>query len=173
MSYTDCYMDIYTIIVAGHVIGTILGVGGATIAEFQITMALRDGKVIDDERALMHVNYTTIRVGMAVLLLSVIAMFWYHIGEGNDFIFTSEKIWIKELMLAAIFLNAVMLHKRLVPLWLGASISFTSWWGAALLGMAGRLPYSFETYFVAYLLAIGLVAGVSHWLRSRALKRGV
>lgn len=33
-------MDIYTFIVAGHIIGTILGTGGATIAEFQIAKAL-------------------------------------------------------------------------------------------------------------------------------------
>lgn len=163
-------MDIYTIIVAGHVIGTILGVGGATIAEFQITRALRDKKVSDDERALMHVNYTVIRVGMGILLLSVIAMFWYHLNAGNQFILTSEKLWIKDVMFAAIFINAVALHKRWVPLWLGASISFTSWWGATLLGLAGRLPYSFEVYLIGYLLAIGLVAMVSHFFRARALR---
>ena len=163
-------MDIYTIIVAGHVIGTILGVGGATIAEFQITRALRDKKVSNDERELMHVNYTMIRVGMAVLLVSVIAMFWYHLDKGNNFILTSEKLWIKDIMFAAIFINAIALHKRLIPLWLGASISFTSWWGAALLGMAGRLPYSFETYLITYILAIGLVAWVSKILKSRSIK---
>ena len=164
-------MDIYTIIVAGHVVGTILGVGGATVAEFQITRALRDKKVSDDERALMHVNYTMIRVGMAVLLVSVIAMFWYHLSAGNQFILTSEKLWIKDLMFIMIFINAVALHKRWVPLWLGASISFTSWWGAALLGLAGRLPYSFETYLIGYIIAIGVVAWLSHVLRAWALRR--
>jgi len=164
-------MDIYTIIVAGHVVGAILGTGGATIAEFQITRALKDKKVSGDERALMHVNYGMIRVGMAVVLLSVIAMFWYHLGEGNDFILTSEKLWIKEVMFAAIFINAVALQKRWVPLWLGASISFTSWWGTTLLGTAGKLPYSFETYLVLYVLMIGLVAGVSKLLRTRALRK--
>ncbi len=163
-------MDIYTIIVMGHVVGTILGVGGATIAEFQITRALRDKKVSDDERALMHVNYTMIRVGMAVLLVSVIGMFWYHLNAGNQFILTSEKLWIKDLMFVMIFINAIALHKRLVPLWLGASISFTSWWGATLLGMAGRLPYSFETYLIGYIIAIGVVALMSHYIRKWALR---
>lgn len=164
-------MDIYTIIVMGHVVGTILGVGGATIAEFQITRALRDRKVSDDERALMHVNYTMIRVGMAVLLVSVIGMFWYHLNAGNQFILTSEKLWIKDLMFVMIFINAIALHKRLVPLWLGASISFTSWWGATLLGMAGRLPYSFETYLIGYVIAIGVVALLSHYIRKWALRK--
>lgn len=158
-------MDIYTLIVAGHVIGTILGTGGATIAEFQINRALRNKKVSDDERALMHVNYTMIRVGMVVILVSVIGMFWYHLSQGNMWILTNEKLWIKDLMFVMIFINAILLSKRLVPLWLGASISFTSWWGATLLGLAGRLPYSFETYLVGYVIAIFAVAGVLYLIR--------
>jgi hypothetical protein len=158
-------MDIYAVIVAAHVIGTILGTGGATVAEFQINRALKDKQVSEDERALMHVNYRMIRVGMAILLVSVIAMFWYHLDKGNQFILTSEKLWIKDLMFAMIFINAIALHKRWVPLWLGASVSFTSWWGATLLGLAGRLPYSFETYFVFYILAIFVVAVILDRIR--------
>ena len=163
-------MDIYTIIVAGHVVGTILGAGGATIAEFQIVRALRDKKVSDEERALMHVNYRMIRVGMALILISVVGMFWYHLKEGNEFILTSEKLWIKDLMFVAILVNAVALQKRWLPLWLGASISFTSWWGATLLGLAGRLPYSFETYLIGYVIAIFAVAGILHFVRKMPSK---
>lgn len=159
-------MDIYTLIVAGHVIGTILGAGGATIAEFQINTALKKGGVNPEERALMHVNYRLIRVGMAIILVSVIGMFWYHLREGSTWILTSEKLWIKDLMFVMIFLNAIALQKRWVPLWLGASISFTSWWGATLLGLAGRLPYDFVTYLIGYILAIFLVAGVLHSVRA-------
>lgn len=159
-------MDIYTIIVGLHVIGTILGTGGATLAEFQITKALKDKRVRADEKALLHINYKMIRVGMALLFVSIVAMFWYHLQAGNQFILTSEKLWIKDLMFVMIIVNAVALHKRWVPLWLGASISFTSWWGATLLGLAGRLPYSFEVYLAAYVMAILVVAGVFRILRS-------
>lgn len=164
-------MDLYSIIVAGHVIGTILGTGGATIAEFQINRALAQGKVDASARALMHVNYTIIRVGMGIILLSVIGMFWYHLAAGNTFILTSEKLWIKDVMFVAIFVNAFLLTKRWIPLWLGASISFTSWWGATLLGLAGRLPYSFETYLAGYILAIFVVAGVLHYIRQWMIRR--
>lgn len=164
-------MDIYTLIVAGHVIGTILGAGGATIAEFQSMRAYRSGRPTEGERALLHVNYRMIRVGMFIILLSVIGMFWYHLREGNDFIFTSEKLWIKDFMFVAIIVNAVLLHKHIVPFWLGASISFTSWWGATLLGLAGRLPYSFVTYLIGYIVAIFVVAGILHLVRKWSLKR--
>jgi hypothetical protein len=165
-------MDIYTFIVLLHVVGTILGTGGATLAELQITRALADKKVSPDERALMHVNYGLIRVGMATLLVSVLGMYWYFAMQGSNVLFTSEKLWIKELMFAAIFINALALQKRWVPLWLGASISFTSWWGATLLGLAGQLPYSFTTYLLGYLAAILLVAGLSKYIR-KAAERGL
>ncbi len=164
-------MDIYTIIVMLHVIGTILGAGGATLAELNIATALRDGKVGDEERALMHANYTLIRVGMAILFVSIIAMLWYHLSQGNMFIITSEKLWAKYLMFGAIIVNAVALSRRWVPLWLGASISFTSWWGATLLGLAGRLPYSIEMYLVGYVIAIFVCAGILHMTRKAIIAR--
>ncbi len=160
-------MDIYTVIVGLHIIGTILGAGGATVAEFQIKKALSDNNICDEEHALMHVNYKMIRVGMALIFVSVIGMFWYHLSEGNDWILYSEKLWIKDLMFVAIVVNAVALKKRWVPLWLGASISFTSWWGATLLGIAGRLPYSFITYLIGYVVAILVVAGILHLIHKR------
>lgn len=158
-------MDIYTFLVMLHVIGTILGTGGATVAELQIARALKDKRVSLDERALMHANYGMIRVGMAIIFVSILGMFWYFQAQGSDVLFTSEQLWIKELMFAMIILNAIALHKRIVPLWLGASISFTSWWGATLLGLAGQLPYSFTTYLIGYVIAIFALAGLFHLLR--------
>lgn len=158
-------MDIHTFLVMLHVIGTILGTGGATVAELQIARALKDKRISMDERALMHANYGMIRAGMAIILVSIIGMFFYFQSQGNDLLFTSEKLWIKELMFLVIFLNAIALQKRLVPLWLGASLSFTSWWGATLLGLAGQLPYSFTTYLIGYVIAVLAVAGLFHLLR--------
>ena len=154
----------------GHVVGTILGVGGATIAEVQINKALRDRTISEDERSLMHANYFLIRIGMAIILLSVIGIFWYQLNAGSMWILTSEKLWAKDVMFLAIFINAILLTKHWIPLWLGASISFTSWWGAALLGLAGRLKYSFGTYMIAYVIAIFAIAGILHLIRQRVTK---
>jgi len=164
-------MDIYQIIVAGHVIGTILGTGGATVAEIQLNVALKNKKKLPEVWAMMHANYTMIRVGMGILLLSVIGMLWYHLSMGNDFILTSEKLWIKDLMFGMIFINAVLLTKHWIPMWLGASISFTSWWGATLLGLAGRLPYSFEVYLIGYVIAVLVVALILHLIRQWVISR--
>jgi hypothetical protein len=158
-------MDIYSFLVLLHVVGTVIGTGGVTIAELQIYRALKDKKVSNDERALLHVNYGMIRVGMAILLVSVIGMYWYFKMQGSNILFSDDKTLIKELMFAAIFINALALEKRWVPLWLGSSISFTSWWGATLLGLAGGLAYSFNTYLLGYIVAILVVAGLFKLIR--------
>ncbi len=153
-------MEIYSFLVLLHVVGTVIGTGGATLAELQIYRALKDKKISEEERVMMHVNYGMIRIGMAILLVSVLGMYWYFEMQGSNILFTSEKLWIKELMFVTIFINALALQKRWVPLWLGSSISFTSWWGATVLGVAGELSYSFSTYLIGYIIAIFAVAGI-------------
>ena len=70
-------------------------------------------------------------------------------------------------MVVAIIINSILIAKRMVPLWLGAAISFTSWWGATLLGLTGKLPFTFVEYVVGYVVAIFVVAGVLHLVRAR------
>jgi len=160
-------MTTYTFIIFLHIIGTILGTGGSTIAEIQITKALKDSRVSDDERSLMHANYFMIRVGMAFIIVSALAMVVYYALDGNPAMVLSDKVWIKEFMFLMIIINAIALTRRWVPLWLGASISFTSWWGATFLGAAGYLPYSFLTYLIGYIVAIFAMAGLLHLIRNR------
>lgn len=158
-------MDIHTILVLMHVVGTVLGVGGATVAEINILQALRDGKVDTSEKQLMHANYTMIRVGTALIVLSALLLIWWHLSEGNTWVLTSGKVWVKEIMTIAIVINAVALSRRWVPLWLGSAISFTSWWGAAVLGVWRHVPYSFWIIFTGYIVSIGVVALVLHFIR--------
>lgn len=155
-------MDIYSAIVMLHIIGTILGTGGATMAEVNINKALKDNKISPDESSLMHGTYTLIRVGMALIILSVFGMIWYHLMNDTAGRLLSEKVWFKEFLFVIIIANAVAITNRWVPLWLGAAVSFTSWWVATLLGVAGYLPYSFGTFFIWYVVAVGLVAGILH-----------
>lgn len=158
-------MDLHTLLVIAHIAGTVLGVGGATIAEVQIAQALKDGKVDTSEKQLMHANYTIIRVGTALVVLSGVALVAWHLSMGNMWVLESPKLWVKEIITATIVLNAVALTKHWVPLWLGAAISFTSWWGAMVLGAWRHVPYSFVTLLVAYMVAIGVVAYALHVVR--------
>ena len=158
-------MDLYTFIILLHIIGTILGTGGATLAEIQITKALKDKKISDDERNLMHSTYFTIRVGMAFLLVSILGMILYYIhNDMVDRLFT-DKVLFKEFLFVMIVINAVCISRRWVPLWLGAATSFTSWWLATILGVSGYLPYNFVVFLIGYIILIFVVAGALHLIK--------
>ncbi len=153
-------MDVYTFIILLHIVGTVLGAGGATIAEVQIHKALRDGKVTADEGALLHSNYFLIRVGTGFILLSVLAMAWYHWHYDSLSMLLGTKVIFKEFLVVIIIANAVAISNRWVPLWLGAAVSFTSWWAATILGVAGPISVNFLTFLFGYVVAVGIVAVV-------------
>ena len=163
-------MDVYTFIIFLHIAGTVLGVGGATIAEVSIHKALKDGKVTAEEGALLHGTYSVLRVGMALIIISAFAMLWYNYTNDTLGRLLNDKIWFKEFLFLIIIINAVAISNRWVPLWLGAATSFTAWWMATILGVAGRLPYSFLTYTLAFIATTLLVAGVLHLIRQHSLK---
>ncbi len=163
-------MDIYTFIIFLHVAGTILGVGGATIAEVQIYKALKDGKVTAEEGNLLHGTYGVLRVGMALIIVSAFAMLWYNYTNDTLARLMNEKLWFKEFLFVVLIINAVAISNRWTPLWLGAATSFTGWWMATALGVAGRLPYSFWTYLAVFIIATLSVAGILHLIRKFAAK---
>lgn len=164
-------MSLHTILVLFHIAGAVLGAGGATIAEAQIGRALRDKKITGDEKYLLHANYFLIRIGTLLVVASGLALIWYYLSQGNDWVLTSPKIWMKEVMVAAIIVNAFLLTKRWIPFWLGSAISFTSWWGALILGSWRGVPYSFITLSYSYVIAIALVAVTLHLVREHFFKR--
>lgn len=160
-------MDFYTLLIILHVAGTILGVGGATIAEVNIMTALKDGKVDKSEGALMHANYKMIRVGTAIVLISGILMIWWLYNSGAESILMDQKLWFKDTLLILIILNAFLISKRLVPLWLGAAISFTSWWTATILGLWKDQPYNYLELAIGFVIAVFVVAGILELIRKK------
>ncbi|MEX0933843.1 MAG: hypothetical protein WD003_01095 [Candidatus Paceibacterota bacterium] len=153
-------MDLHTILIIAHIIGTILGVGGATLAEINVITALRDGKVDASERALMHANYTMIRVGLAIIVLSGIALVWWHLSQGNEWVITSAKVWFKDLLVIFIIINAVLLSKHWIALWLGSALSFTAWWMATILGAWRGQPFDFFELLGIFVIAVIVIAGI-------------
>ena len=161
-------MDLHSLLILGHITGVSLGLGGSFIAEAQIGRALRDKQVGEDERSLMHANYFLIRVGLALVVLSGIGLVWWHLSQGNNWVLTSEKLWAKETMVVIILLNAFLMTKRLIPLSVGAAVSFTSWLGAATLGVWRNVPFSFWEIMLGYAVAVVFFMYLLNYLRSRA-----
>src|SRR3989344_5664301 len=60
------------IIRISHVIGTVLGVGGATMSQIFIFKALSDGKVSKTEDQWLKITYTVLRIGLVILVNAVL-----------------------------------------------------------------------------------------------------
>lgn len=160
-------MDLHTILVLGHVLGTVLGLGGAIVAEVQITQALKDGTIEDDERALLHADYFLIRVGMALIIVSGLALVWWYLAQGSTWVLTSEKLWVKDIMMVVIIVNAVLLSKHVMPLSLGRSLSIVSWVGATVLGVWRDVPFGFWELVAVY---AAVVLATAYFFRLHAAR---
>ena len=68
-------MDTYSLLIIGHLIGTVLGVGGATMIEVHLNRALADGTMSDDERGMRVLDFTVLRVGLVVSVFIGVVLF--------------------------------------------------------------------------------------------------
>lgn len=127
-------MDLYTLLIIGHIIGTILGVGGATFIEIHLNMALADGDMEPQERAVLGKDFLITRIGMTIAFLTgfgFIIVYWL-----NDQLFrlSDGVFWAKMAIIVIIIINAYLLHKHKIGLYWGSAFSFVSWWTAMILG---------------------------------------
>ena len=128
-------MDIYTVLVIVHIIGTILGVGAATFIEVHLNMALKDGTMDPQERVVMGYDFLISRIGLAISFLSGIGFLWLYAVNDQWFRIVDGVFWAKMAIIMILIINAYLLHKHKIGLYWGSAFSFVSWWSAMLLGM--------------------------------------
>lgn len=150
-------MDWHSFLVVLHIVGTVLGVGGATYIEIVLLNALRDGVVTPDETAIMQFCYNTLRVGFFLLVISGFGfLILARLGEHTTW-FYSLQFWSKLSIVAIIAINAVVMQFRLIPLLWGSAIALTSWYAALFLGVMRKADYPILGLVAVYLASIVLV----------------
>ncbi len=162
-------MDFYTLLIIAHIVGTILGVGGATLIEITLNKSLKDGTVSQDEKEILSPTYTVVRVGLVVTLLSGFGFLLMYKIQGYTELLYSPVLWAKLIGVIIIAVNAVMLQMHKVSLYWGSAFSFVSWWMVALLGifLSKGEDYSLEGILVVYALALVIGAYLLHAIRMR------
>lgn len=169
-------MDLYTLLIMGHIVGTILGVGGATAIETHIGKALRDGKMSPDERSLLGSDFFMTRVGMALTFVTGFGFIWLYYSTNTLFRLENGVFWAKMAMVLVVVVNAYLLHTHKVGLYWGSALSFVSWWGVFFAGFFlsnGVKVYpqdqfiSFAIVMVAYGAALVAGAWILHLFRER------
>lgn len=166
-------MDIYTLLIIAHLVGTILGVGGATMIEVALNKALMDGTMSPDEREILTPTYTIVRVGLIVSLISGFGFLLIYKFTGQTFRLYDPVLWAKLTVIVVIAINALLLQSRKISLYWGSALSFVSWWLAVILGvfLTNRVHYTYFGIMVVYILAIIVGAALLHIIRKRLTKK--
>jgi hypothetical protein len=123
-------MDLYQYLIIGHLLGTVLGVGGATFIEVHLNMAIGEAK-----RAVMAKDFLMTRIGLGLCFLTGLGFIWIYYDRGQIFRLSDGVFIAKMTIIGILVLNAVLLHKHKIGLYWGSALSFVSWWAAFLLGI--------------------------------------
>lgn len=166
-------MDVYTLLIIGHLIGTVLGVGGATMIEVHLNKALADGKMEPDERNLLGANFTTLRIGLVIALFTGVGFIALYIAAGQETRLQNPVFWAKMFMIVIVTINALLLQAHKISLYWGSALSFITWWAAALLGMflTNSVRFGFFEIMITYALSIVAGAFILHRIREHMKKR--
>ncbi|OGG54626.1 hypothetical protein A3D62_00605 [Candidatus Kaiserbacteria bacterium RIFCSPHIGHO2_02_FULL_49_11] len=158
---------IYFILIAGHIIGTVLGVGAATFAEIHYTLFNRDDVIDEKEGSVLRVTYFVMRLGLLLLVVSGFSfLLYYRITETRLEVLHSPQFWAKMSVVMILVLNAILLQARRMPMRWGAAISLTSWYTALILG-AGRIEgVSYVGVMLTYAVAVIVVMFVLGRIRA-------
>ena len=162
-------MDPLTLLIAGHLIGAVLGVGGATFVEIFLNKALRDGEIEPLEGSFLKTTYTVVRIGLIISLFTGIGLLLLYRFEDQSFKFYDPTLWAKFTIIGVIVVNALLLQAHKIPIWLGSPLSFVSWYAVLVAGVFLRgpaIPY-FQVifyYLVALILGGLILEGIRRFL---------
>ena len=138
-----------------------LGVGSSTLAIVNFFVAIADGSISPDERRMMGVVYIILRIAMVGILLTTATLLLYQYGFGG---LGSLSVFhlAQVIILIALFVNAVLMTKHIIPSNFGPAIQAGNWYTlgtlAALLPL-GITNFSFSQFILAYIA--GLILAIS------------
>lgn len=160
-------MDLYTLLVIGHAIGAVLGVGGATMSDLMFFKSVKNLKISKTEMKFMELGSLQIWAGIALTIISAIGfLVWF------PELLKTSRILAKSTIFFIILANGVFLNLWVTPflkrhidvnlaesesfrkaqtiLMTSGAISIISWYFVFVLGTWGTIPYSYGLVIIAY-----------------------
>ncbi|MBF6057377.1 MULTISPECIES: hypothetical protein [Thiomicrorhabdus] len=106
-----------------------LSVGSSTFALVFYYYVVAAGETLPEQRKFMHIVYFVLRIGMMLIVLSEFAIFLYsyHI---NNYLYwmANPEVLMRLTLFTVIVINALLMHKRLISMWIGPVIAGGSWY---------------------------------------------
>lgn len=166
-------MDVYSLLIIGHLIGTVLAVGGATMIEVQLNQALRDRTMSSDERDMLSLDFGVLRAGLLLSVFTGIGFIVFYFANGQMFRLENPVFWAKMGILLLVLVNALLLQAHKISLYWGSAISFVGWWGIMVSGMflTQGVRFGFLEIVVVFALAVALGAWILHRVREYLMNK--
>lgn len=95
-----------------------------------------------------------------MLVLSGFGFFLEYRFTGQEERLLDPRLWAKMTIVLILVFNALLIQMRKIPMWLGESLSLTSWYGALILGIMQSMVYSYTTFIIFYVIAVFIVMGI-------------
>jgi hypothetical protein len=173
-------MHIITFIKLFHLLGLVMGFGGALFLDLTI---FTRGIVRPISAYTIHQTEVLSRVvtwGLVVLWATGIALIWMNTLDKPEYL-TNQKLWAKIAIVGLLTVNGVLIHHRILPylkaglgqrlfdgmkrstlaaFTLAGSISFVSWTTPFILGKASELNYVTPMWLI---LAVFISAVLMMW----------
>lgn len=150
-----------------------LGVGSSTLAIINFFVAIFDGKIDETERRMMGVAYIVLRVAMVVILVTTIALLAME-TSGRGVFGLSPFSLAQLIIIAVLFVNAILMTARFMPSTFGPAIQAGSWYTLGTLAAfvpLGLVNFTLTQFLLGYLtwvvLATSIVNGVMAIIKHR------
>ncbi len=141
-----------------------IGVGSSTLAIASFLVALSDGQIDQSERRMMGVIYTSLRVAMVMITLSLFMLGILFPGS----IMGSTYLWVLMLALVA---NSILMTKHWISFKIGPAFQSATWYTLGFMMTIeafALLPLSWSVFLTLYaadvVVAILLVNALMYYL---------
>lgn len=170
-------IDLRTLLIIAHTVGTVLGVGGATVSDVLFFKSIRDGQITSVEFSFLQTVSNVVWAGLLILILSglgFLGLYLLNIG-GVQQQYDLDKIFAKLTIVVVIAANGWFIHHSILPLFAASldkalvttrfvqrtplifssgAISAVSWYTAMVYGAWRGLPGTYLTMVGVYLFLL-------------------
>ena len=166
-------MDIYVLLVIGHIVGSVLGAGGATMIEVHLNRALADGSMSLDERGFLALDFQVVRIGLLITIFTGLGFVVLYNATGSEMRLQNPVFWAKMVMIVIVAVNALLLQAHKISLYWGSAFSLVTWWGVVFMGVftTHSVRYGFFEIMIVYAILILTGAIVLHRARGFGQKK--
>ncbi len=139
-----------------------LGVGSSTIAIVNFFVAIADKNIEPTERKMMGVTYAILRVAMVMIFLTTTALTLFGYYQFTSGTISPYGIAFFILILV-LYINAILMTKRIMPSTLGPSLQASTWYTLGILSSLlplGLTNFTLLQFMIAYVIVILLATAL-------------